>query len=225
MSQSVKPPSRRYRSTVRAEQANLTRKRVLDAAATLFLERGYARTTVAAVAASADVAPETIYVKFSGKRGLLEGVIDEAITPEGVPHDAALVDIAALPTARERLRGFVRFCADTLARTSPFHVVIRGAGDSEEFAVELRARLLDVRLANNRRFLRRLIGDALRPGTSVQQAAQRFCALTSPELHHLLLSELGWTRKAYEEWIAALAESELLIPQGAGLRTHRRRES
>jgi AcrR family transcriptional regulator len=225
MSKSVKPRSRRYRSTLRAEQAGLTRKRVLDAAAALFLERGYTGTTVAAVAASADVAPETIYASFSGKRGLLEGVIEEAITPEGVPHDASLVDVAALPTARERLRGFVRFCVDTLARTSPFHIVIRGAGDSEEFAVALRARLLAERLANNRRQLRGLIGDALRPGISAEQAAQRFCALTSPELHHLLLSELAWTRKSYEEWIATLAESELLTPEGTAPMARRRRKS
>jgi hypothetical protein len=91
--------------------------------------------------------------------------------------------------------------------------------------VTLHARLLAQRLASNRRQLRRLIGDALRPGISAEQAAQRFCALTSPELHHLLLSELAWTRKSYEEWIASLLESELLGPGGTAPKARRRRES
>lgn len=210
MDDSVKPQSPRYRSTLRADQARLTKRRVLKAAARLFLERGYTGTTVAAVAAAAGVAPETIYATFQGKRGLLEGVIDDAIAPEGDRHDALVAEIATLPTARERLRGFVRFCCGMLARTSPFHVVIRGAADSEAFAVALRTRLLAERLANNRRHLARLVPDALRPGLSPEQVAERFCALSSPELHHLVISELGWSPEAHEAWIATVAEAELL---------------
>jgi len=45
---------------------------------------------------------------------------------------------------------------------------------------------------------------------AVHQAAERFCALTSPELHHLTIVQLGWTRLRYEQWIANLAEADLL---------------
>lgn len=210
MSDSVKPPPRRYRSTLRAEQATLTRQRVVEAAARLFVEHGYTRTTVAAVAAAAGVAAETVYAALGGKRALLEAVIDEAIAPGGASHDAAADECATRPTPQTRLRAYVGFCCAVLARTSPFHRVIRGAADAEAFAGELRARLLAVRLTRQTRHLRLLVGDALRPGVTLDHAAERFCALTSPELHHLLTTELGWSHAAHEAWLAALAAAELL---------------
>ena len=46
------------------------------------------------------------------------------------------------------------------------------------------------------------------------RAAQRLLharvALTSPEIHHLLTSDLAWTPAAHEVWLATLAERELL---------------
>ena len=50
----------------------------------------------------------------------------------------------------------------------------------------------------------------LREGLTLRQAAERFCALTSPELHHLTIAELGWSRRRHEEWITELIERELL---------------
>lgn len=219
MNEPVKSPARRYRSRIRAEQANLTKERILEAAARLFLARGYRGTTVTAVAEEAGVAPETIYASLGGKRGLLEGVIESAIAPEGKSPDEPVARIADLPTARERLRAYVGFCCDVLARTSAFHVVIRGASDSEDFAVALSARFLEQRLLRQRQHLHQLVGDALRPGLTVERAADSFCALSSPEMHHLLTSELSWTRGAHEEWLASLAEAELLggaDPQAGG---------
>src|SRR4029453_5809502 len=87
----VKTPRRKYHSPLRADQAQRTRGRVLDAAFGLFLERGYAATTVAAVADEGGGSPETIYLSRGGKRGLLEGVIEAAITgpDEGGADDDA----------------------------------------------------------------------------------------------------------------------------------------
>jgi AcrR family transcriptional regulator len=209
MSKSVNPGRRRYRSSVRAEQASLTRQRILDAAKTLFLERGYAGTTVAAVADTAGVSQETIYATLGGKRGLLEGVID-AMIPMRPEQDAQLAEIERLPSSEARLRAYVTFCCGVLAGTSPIHQVIRGAADSEPFAVELRERLLTERLANQKRHFTQHVRPALRAGLNMRQAAERFCALTSPELHHLTIVQLGWTRLRHEQWIADLAEADLL---------------
>jgi AcrR family transcriptional regulator len=194
---------------VRADQANLTRGRVLDAARALFLERGYAAATIAAVADAAGVSPETIYGTFGGKQGLLEGVIDATI-PDLEDQDAAIEAIGELPSVSARLRAYVAFCCDVLARTSPIHNLIRGAADSEAFAVALRRRLLDARLANQKRHLARHVRVDPRPGLTPRQAAERFCALTSPELYHLMTAELGWSRRRHETWIAVLAEGALL---------------
>jgi AcrR family transcriptional regulator len=206
--------SRRYRSVVRAEQAERTRHRIIEAARRLFGDRGYAATALAAVAEAAEVSQETIYASFGSKRGLLEGIIEAEIRgPEAalpLEQQGRWDEIERLPSARERLRAYVRFSCEVLARTSPVHRLIRGASDGEPFAVELRERLLRERLDSNIRRLGRYVGSALRPGLPLTLAAERYCALSSPELHHLLTEELGWTRQAHEDWLASLAEAELL---------------
>ena len=60
MSDDVKP-RRRYDSTRRQAQAARTRQDILAAAHDLFLERGYAGTTLAAIAKAAGVVVETVY--------------------------------------------------------------------------------------------------------------------------------------------------------------------
>src|SRR5215216_3877243 len=96
MPRSVNPPTRQYRSSLREQQVQLTRRTVFAAAHRLFLERGFAATTVAAVAAEAGVSPETIYASLGGKRGLLEGVIE------------ATIDGPAAPVPFERQEAFER---------------------------------------------------------------------------------------------------------------------
>src|SRR6478735_7304277 len=53
--------SRPYRSPLRDSQVAATRRRVLDAARDLFVEQGYTTTTVAEIAATAEVSAQTIY--------------------------------------------------------------------------------------------------------------------------------------------------------------------
>jgi AcrR family transcriptional regulator len=208
--------SRRYRSVIRAEQADRTRRRIIDTARHLFSEHGYAATALGSVAEAAEVSQETIFGTFGSKRGLLEGVIEATIRgpAESIPleEQPGWEEIEQLPTPRERLRAYVRFSCEVLARTSPIHKMIRGASDGEPFAAELRARLLRERLDSNTKRLRQYVGETLRPGIPLEVAAERYCALSSPEMHHLMTQELGWSHQAYEEWLASLAEAELLGP-------------
>src|SRR5437773_10891325 len=74
----VKPP-RRYDSTRRRAQAAQTRQDILKAALQLFLEGGYAGTTINDVAAAAGVAVETIYRGFRSKAAWFKGVMEAAI--------------------------------------------------------------------------------------------------------------------------------------------------
>jgi AcrR family transcriptional regulator len=211
----VKPSRRTYNSPLRADQARQTKGRILDAAYRLFAEGGYARTTIAAVAAAAGVSPETIYLTFGGKRGLLEGVIEMAIAPEIDPaakEDELGKELAQVPEARDRLRAIVAHSCAILARTGPVHAVIRGAADKEPFAAALGNRLLRERATNQTERIGRYLGSALRPGLSVSEAGERYCALTSPELYHLLTVEFGWTAERHQDWLASLLDTELLGP-------------
>ena len=214
MSPTRKPRTRRYSSPARTEQAESTRRKVIDAATQLFLERGFARATVSAVASVARVSAETIYATFENKRRLLEAVIDATIigptTSVPLEEQSEWDDIARQPTARARLRAYVAFSCGVLSRTSPIHHVIRAAADSEPFAVALGDRLLRERLASNVKHLRDYLGDELREGFPLRRAAERYCALSSPEMHHLLTVKLGWSRRMHQEWLGDMAERELL---------------
>ena len=56
--------TRKYESELRVEQARLTRRRILDAAERLLLERGYGEMTVAALADGAIETPDDLTVVF-----------------------------------------------------------------------------------------------------------------------------------------------------------------
>jgi AcrR family transcriptional regulator len=199
---------RRYHSPLRADQAEQTRRRILTSAYRLFEERGYAGTTIAAVAEDAGVAPETVYVTMGDKRGLLEGVIELAIA--GATDDTGPPSVAELAGAGARLDALVEYSCGILARTRPLHAVIRGAADKEPFAAELGQRLLKERLAAQTRRIDRFLAEDLRPGLSVDEAGQRYCVLASPELYYLLTVELGWSAERHQRWLAELLAGDLL---------------
>ena len=205
---------RRYQSPLRAEQADGTRRRVLAAARDLFLARGYAGTTVAAVAQAAGVSPDTIYVSLGGKQGLLEGVLALARSD---PEDPAQRDqahrrdeVGALADPHQRLRRLVQLSCETLARVSPVHAVLRGAADGHPFAAELYGRMLRLRLELQARNLDTYLGRSLRPGLSVTRAGEHYSALLSPELYHLLTVERRWTTRRYASWVTDLLDRDLL---------------
>ena len=82
-------------------------------------------------------------------------------------------------------------------------------------------RLLQDRLAAQTERIRTHLRDDLRPGLTVSEAGQRYCALASPDLYHLLVSELGWTPERHRRWLTQLLGAELLGPGAALTEQHR----
>ena len=205
--------SQHARPSLRNAQAATTRRRVLDAAKQLFESRGYTRTTVNDIADAAGVSAETIYKSLGGKSGLLDGIIDAAIAgPDAIPYDEqqGWRDISTLSTPEQRLRAYVAFSCDILQRTRPVHTIIRSAAESETRAADLRARQLRLRLTRNTKHLGDFIGTALRPGMTLKEAAEQYCALSSPELYELLTVQLGWSKQRHQRWLANTVQRELL---------------
>src|SRR6266576_2749827 len=62
--------------TRRAQQARATRRRIIDQAAKLFIEQGYAATTLDQIAAAGGVAVQTVYFHFRNKATVLKEVVD-----------------------------------------------------------------------------------------------------------------------------------------------------
>src|SRR5580698_6661737 len=86
---SLKTVSRvKYHSERRQEQAAATRQAILDSARALFVERGYGRTTVAAIAAAAHVAVPTVYVSVGTKPAILGELRQQIPRRAGIPEDS-----------------------------------------------------------------------------------------------------------------------------------------
>jgi AcrR family transcriptional regulator len=197
----VKP--RRYRSQRRLEQAEQTRQWVLDAAAKLFMERGYGGATIAAIADEAGVSAETVYARFGNKRTVLGELVGRAVRGDDrapVPEQAGPRSIVAATDQHEQLRLFAADVVLRLERAAPLVAIVAGASRSEPELAELLDRLHAHRLANLRVLVDALAANGpLRLRTD--EALESVWALTSPELHQLLSRVRGWTRRRYTDWL------------------------
>jgi AcrR family transcriptional regulator len=204
---------RPYRSERRREQAEQTRTRVLDAAATLFQERGYEGASIAAIASGAGVAAETVYAGFGTKRALLGALVARAVRGDDakpVTEQESPRALAALTDQREQLRLFSADITRRLERAAPLVAVVSGAARAEPELADLLANLH----AERRRNLRVLV-DALAANGPLRlpagEALETVWALTSPELHQLLVHVRGWKRRRYADWLAE-SLARLLLP-------------
>jgi len=208
---------RRYDSSGRRERARQTRGEITDAARELFLSRGYADTTVAAVAAAAHVSVETIYKGFGGKPGLVRAIIETGLAGEGpVPAEQRSDQIRDTePDPRRILTAWGAFTAELGPRVIPVFMLARDAAASDpEVAVlldEIGAARLE-RMTVNARGL--ASAGHLRPGITVEDAADILWAYSSPELYELLVLRRGWTTGRYGQFIAQSLISALLPAQG-----------
>src|SRR6266498_846905 len=104
-------------------RTRLARRAVIQAARVLFLERGYAATTIEAISEESDVPPATVYRLFSSKLGILKALLDvsiagddEAVPLQNRPHARALFDD---PDPRNQLSGFAGITAGIMSRAEP----------------------------------------------------------------------------------------------------------
>src|SRR5688572_5731995 len=122
-------------------RTRLARAAVIDAARTLFLERGYGATTIEATSALADVPVATVYRLFASKRGILKALLDvsivgddEAVPLAARPHVRALLDD---PDPRLQLAGFITIAADVNSRVAPIYRILVSAAASDPDAAPL----------------------------------------------------------------------------------------
>lgn len=84
-------PKRRQGGRPSLEQAKQLHGRILDAAADIFLERGYGETSIEAIATHAGIGKLTLYRRFPGKAALFNAVVLRLFEQ----WKAALADVGA----------------------------------------------------------------------------------------------------------------------------------
>lgn len=201
-----KQTTRKYESTRRQAQARQTRLQIAGVARELFFERGYAGTTIEAIAERAGVAAETIYATFKNKRNVLSFVFDIAIG--GDDKDVRLLDrpdpqaVLKETDQRRQLTLFANDITKILHRAAPVFEILRIAAKTESEIAELVERLLRERLVNMNMVAKSVATNGpLRDGVSRARAAELIWSMTSPELYLLLTRDLNWIDEQYSQWL------------------------
>jgi AcrR family transcriptional regulator len=197
---------RPYDSALRQQQASQTRLRMLDAAQKMFAERGYAGSTIEAIASEAGVAVDTVYAAFGSKRGILKALLDVRVGGDDAPVD--LLDrpgpqaVRREPNQRRQIAAFATDVSAIIERARPVDDIMRGAAAVDADIAAFRAKAQDQRFRNTRQLVAWLAANGpLRDGLTEEEAAGIVWTMTSPEVHRLLRVGRGWTPKRFTAWL------------------------
>jgi TetR/AcrR family transcriptional regulator of autoinduction and epiphytic fitness len=203
----ARKPRRGYESAARTEQARQTRKRVIDAATRLFVQRGYATTTIRAIAAAADVSVPTVELLFGTKAQLLHIVIDVAVAGDDEPipvlsrawaaeaqsardlADFLLAVAQVLGEAQSRSAGVILAAYEAAASDPDIHVLI---ADRESQRERTAGWIVDGVTARA----------VLRPEIDRTAATDTVWMLMDPVIFSRLTRHRGWSPDRYRSWFA-----------------------
>lgn len=210
------PVKRSYDGSGRQAAAERRRLAILAAARDLFVEGGYAATSVQGVAERAGVSLDTVYAAVGRKPQLLLAVHDMELAegPAPVPADQRdyVRAVRDAPTAEAKIRTYAAALARVLPRTVPVLRALREAGATEPECAAQYDAISERRAAN----MRRLVADLratgeLRPDLSDDDAADLVWSLNSPEWFGLVTGR-GRTPEQYAELVADVLLHTLLAP-------------
>jgi AcrR family transcriptional regulator len=191
------------RRTRRDEYAEQTRQAVVDAARSLFAERGYFATTVNEIAELSRVSAGTVYQQCGGKQGLLRTLMDMWTTAPMIQQTLDAIDAAdthdeALGLLGDAYLAIFRHFDDII------QTVLNTAAHDDEAAAALvqaaeRHRTALLAIARKARRLGRY--PASFTDDDFADIALYFYGAQSG--FHFTVAVLGWTEARAHEWLAA----------------------
>jgi AcrR family transcriptional regulator len=186
---------RAYDAAGRRERARRQREAVLERARELFLEQGYAATTVESIARAGRVSAATVYKTYGGKAGLVRELCARALAGNGpMPAEQRSDALRAAKDPRTLTEGWGALAAEVSPRVAPMLLLLRAAAEIDPDAAALSAELDQARLArmaDNARHLARQ--GHLRGDVTEAQARDVLWLCSSPELYSVLVQQRGWT--------------------------------
>ena len=196
---------RRYHAPVRQEQAAQTRRRIAAAAAAEFAEHGWSGTTVAAIAARAQVTPQAVHLAVGGKAALLVRAVE--VTVAGATDDEPLADRPAFGDvyapgipARRRLEALAAATSDIYGRAARLFLVLAEAAASDPAAAaELAGQASTRRLADHRRLAGLLAPDA--SPAQLDLLTDTIWVLAGPAVYVDLVHRRQWPSARYVTWL------------------------
>jgi AcrR family transcriptional regulator len=204
---------RRYDSNGRQERARRVQAHILEIAEKLFLQGGYASTTVAAVAAEAGVSVETLYKTFGGKPGLIRAIAQAGLAgtgPTPAPDRSDQMSARGLEP-HATLRYWAALQTEVMPRVAPIILLVRSAAATDSDMAALLDDVNEQRLNRMHHNARRLNDRGqLRHGVTTDQARDVMFAFTAPDFYDILVTRQGWSIDQYGDFIYRGLVAELL---------------
>jgi AcrR family transcriptional regulator len=190
----------------RENRTRETERRILAAAHELFVANGWAGTTLRDVAATADVAERTVYVRFGTKGALLNRVIGAAVVGDVDPipvRDRPWYRTAlTAPTLEERIDAYAAGASALMSRAAPvIAVALSAMGDDAALADSAKAGHAGTR-EDVKRLWRRAHKDGLVPDhVNIRWLVETVCVILQADVYLLGVEVQGWTSRKYEAWL------------------------
>jgi AcrR family transcriptional regulator len=217
MNKTTQPPKRGYDASRRQAMALETRRRIVSAAHDLFVQDGFAATTVVAIAEAANVSTPTVYANFSSKAALLQRAIEVALAGDDEP-----VVVANRPTAKwvyeastaeEMLSRYAVMAGELSLRAGPIFSVLASAADSEPELAALLKTFEAQRLRASTAIAQGVHArGGLPAGRTLEAARDTIWLCIAPEVYTLLTARRGWSTKRYVEWVRNALLQLVVIP-------------
>jgi len=197
---------RAYDASSRREAAEATRRAILDAARAMFCAKGYAGTTMPAIADAAGIAMDTVYASVGKKPALFALLVEGAISGADAAIPAEERDyvhaIKAEPDAARKLAIYAGALRRIQERLAPLFRVLQEAAPLDAGLGELWNEIAE-RRARNMKLLAKDLADTgrLRRSLSLDMVADVLWTMNSPEYYLLLVEGRGWEPAQFEEWL------------------------
>lgn len=201
-------PSRKYEQRLRAESADETRRRILEAVYGRIRAAPSEPISIDRIAREARVARSTVYLIFGSRAGLFDAVADDLLERGGFDR---LVQAIAHPDARETLRGGIRASCEMFAANRDVHRVLSSMSNLDEEAVGGAVRRGEQRRAGGMAYLAKRLAEQeiLRPDVTEKEAADVLWLLTSFDSFDLLYTGRGLPVDEVARRLTATAERSL----------------
>jgi AcrR family transcriptional regulator len=206
--------TRPYAQRARAEEAERTRMRIIEAVFARLREAPAERIAIDVIAQEAGVARSTVYAIFGSRSGLFEAVGRELAERSGY---ATLLEAKHEPDAREHLRAGFRAASEMLAANRDIYRALHSMAQLDEQAVGGAVRAKEEeRMAGMRRLAGRLAEeDILREGLSAEDAERVLWVLTSFESFDSLYTGRGMSTDDVVDLLIEIAECALYAEPGS----------
>jgi AcrR family transcriptional regulator len=203
--------ARRYEQQLRAESAEETRRRILDAVAQRLRDAPTEPLSLDQVAKLARVARSTIYLIFGSRAGLFDAFTEDLVDRTGL---ARLTEAVANPDARKHLREGIAAGCRMYTEDLVVYRVLFSMNHLDPDSVGGAVERMEQRRAGGMAYLaQRLAEDSvLRDDVTVEQAIVLLWVLCSFETFDALHTDRGMSLDEAVRLIAWTAEQSLCRP-------------